>query len=135
MKKLKKAIVLLLVGFGLTFGVSPQAFAAESFETGDGFYDDYFSTTSSKRNVQIDVWDLKSYSNIWGNGTYSPSKMSVRLCNDISNKCTGWKPFTEIKKGYGRVYFTNMLVGDYVVDITDNANTIWVKGTVLTVIY
>ncbi|PFZ03720.1 hypothetical protein COL63_29530 [Bacillus pseudomycoides] len=129
-KRLKKPIVLLLVSFSLIFGVSTQASAADyEFKTEDGRTDGGISFPDWKNmNVQVDVWGLYGYSSVWGNGTYSPEKLKVRLCNQYTESCTQFKSFTEIKKGYGRVHFYNVQPKNYYLDIEDTSSFTQVTG-------
>ncbi|WP_338448447.1 hypothetical protein R4Z09_19750 [Niallia oryzisoli] len=115
MKKLKKSLVLLLVGFGLIFGLSTQTSADTwNFTTHDGKWDGAANPTYSKPNVQVDVYPLQ------GEIGRPGFELEVRLCNANTGNCTVFKNVQWIKSGYGRVHFTNMKPGKYFVDIWDN---------------
>ncbi|PEJ28307.1 hypothetical protein CN689_22390 [Peribacillus butanolivorans] len=127
---MKKFIIMSLVSFTLIFGVSTQASAAGYwFKTEDGRIDGGVTFPDWKNmNVQVDVWGLYGYSSVWGNGTYSPKKLKVRLCNRYSDNCTEYKYFTEIKKGYGRVNFYNVQPLRYDLYIVDTSVNTQVTG-------
>lgn len=109
-------------------GTNQASAASVYFETEDGEYDNWITTTSSRNDVEVIVvkstlWRTNGY----GSAQASPSQLQVRLCNTSTWACTGWKSFTSYGDGWAKFY--DMKVGTFVVDIRDNISGQWVYGT------
>ncbi|WP_124726885.1 hypothetical protein [Staphylospora marina] len=131
LKKLVVSLGTMLLAFGMFFG--SEAFAATYVGTGfwateDGKWDYTFSTTSSERNVELSIYNV--YRVNYNNGVkkYQDdlTAASVRLCNASTGNCTAYKKFSP----GGVATFTNMIPGQYRVDIIDGYPSYYFEGYV-----
>ncbi|SDW31979.1 hypothetical protein SAMN05444487_102240 [Marininema mesophilum] len=95
------------------------------FKTEDGKYEQTIATTSSDKNVQVYVSEIKKVKKSTGEKSDgSPSSLDVRLCNSSSGSCTSWKNLS------GAAIFTDMKAGTYYVDIKDKYASYYYYGYV-----
>lgn len=103
---------MLLVGFGLTFGVSTQASAAGYgsywFANEDGKWDGTF--TVETYGNKVDLWVHESDLGTIPGGHYvKASDMQARLCSASTGRCTGYKRFYYLGEGYFGVNWSDMI--------------------------
>ncbi|MFC7443429.1 hypothetical protein [Laceyella putida] len=124
--KRKLASMLFAALFVFVFNSETYASAGD-FVTEDGKWDGYVVTDSHYRNVYVFVNDLYRVNRNSGASTYmgkDASALSVRLCSESSGNCTAPKSFNS----NAEAYFTDMLPGDYYVDISDSWPNYYFKG-------
>lgn len=129
-----KKLAVLLGAFAMVFATffGPAAHAKPSYWfTEDGKYDGRVKPTKSEPHVSVTIWEVYyvNHKTKKTTPTTNYSKLSVRLCNASTGKCTSFKKFKKLGD-VGYVDFYSMKPGTYNVDIVDSSKDHYYHGQI-----